>query len=797
MCPRTSTTACSTERGVTTLIKSLAAANRSERDKFTIPRSVQQSIPIKCIYDDGTWLVGRKHSRTWRFTDVNYAAASEDDQRGIFLSYGGVLNSLPTDAAAKVTIINRRLNPVDFERTMLMKERGDGLDKYRREANAILTQRAAESNNLVQEKYITLSIPQRKIEESRAYFRRVDANLSKSFGRLDSGARPVSNHDRLRILHDFFRPGEEQYFTFDLTAAIRRGLDFKDLICPDGMRFRASYFEMGDKVGRVLFLKDYASYIKDSMISALSDFPRNLMLSIDILPIPTDEAVREIQSRIMGIETDITRWQQRQNDKNNFTAAVPYDLEQLRGEAKEFLADLTERDQRMMFAVVTLVHIADSLEQLDADTDALLSIGREHLCQFSVLRYQQEDGLNTVLPYGLRRVKAMRTLTTESTAVLMPFRVQEIQDPGGLSYGINAISKNLLICDRKRLISPHAFYLGVSGSGKSVGMKSTIDNVILSTNDEVIIIDAEREYGPITRSRGGVVVEISPNSPHHINPLEVALDYVDGENPIAMKSELITSILEQQMGVGRLSGSHKSIIDRCTANVYQNYFSSRGKAPMPLLTDWRNEVMRQADPEAREIALAAELITEGSLNVFAHPGNVDMNNRIVTFDLYEMGEQLRPTALVVTLEAIQNRVMENRKRGKFTWVFLDEVYLYFKYHYSGEFLYRAWKRFRKYAGIMTAATQNVEECLKSETARLMLANSEFLLLFNQAATDRAELGRLLHISDTQMGYITNAEPGHGLLKMGGSLVPFANTIPRDTELYRTLSTTPGENQISP
>ena len=775
------------------LIKALAAANRSERDKFTIPRSVQQSIPIKRIYGDGIWQVGRKHSRTWRFSDVNYAAASEDDQRGIFLSYGGVLNSLPTDAAAKVTIINRRLNPVDFERTMLMKERGDGLDKYRREANAILTQRAAESNNLVQEKYITLSIPQRKIEESRAYFRRVDANLSKSFGRLDSGARPVSNHDRLRILHDFFRPGEEQYFTFDLTAAIRRGLDFKDLICPDGMRFRASYFEMGDKVGRVLFLKDYASYIKDSMISALSDFPRNLMLSIDILPIPTDEAVREIQSRIMGIETDITRWQQRQNDKNNFTATVPYDLEQLRGEAKEFLADLTERDQRMMFAVVTLVHIADSLEQLDADTDALLSIGRENLCQFSVLRYQQEDGLNTVLPYGLRRVKALRTLTTESTAVLMPFRVQEIQDPGGLSYGVNAISKNLLICDRKRLISPHAFYLGVSGSGKSVGMKDTVNNVILSTNDEVIIIDAEREYGPMTRSRGGVVVEISPNSPHHINPLEVALDYVDGENPIAMKSELITSILEQQMGMGRLSGSHKSIIDRCTANVYQDYFSSRGKAPMPQLTDWRNEVMRQADPEAREIALAAELITEGSLNVFAHPGNVDMNNRIVTFDLYEMGEQLRPTALVVTLEAIQNRVMENRKRGKFTWVFLDEVYLYFKYHYSGEFLYRAWKRFRKYAGIMTAATQNVEECLKSETARLMLANSEFLLLFNQAATDRAELGRLLHISDTQMGYITNAEPGHGLLKMGGSLVPFANTISRDTELYRTLSTTPGEN----
>ena len=554
------------------MIKSLLAANKSEKDRFVIPRSVQQSIPIRCVYSDGIWHTGRKHSRTWRFADINYAAASEEERRSIFLSYCAVLNSLPTDAAAKITIINRRINPVDFQRQILMKERGDELDRYRRESNQILTRRAAESNNLVQEKYITLSIPQRKIEETRTYFRRVDANLSKGFGRLDSGAKPLTTRDRLRILHDFLRPGEEQYFTFDQTAAIRRGLDFRDLICPDGLAFKAGHFEMGDKVGRVLFLKDYASYIKDEMIADLSDFPRNLMLSIDILPIPTDEAVREVQSRILGIETDITRWQQRQNDKNNFTASIPYELEQLRGETKEFLSDLTERDQRMIFAVVTLVHIADSLEQLDADTEALLSIGREHLCQFSTLRYQQEDGLNTVLPYGLRRVKALRTLTTESAAVLMPFRVQEIQDPGGLPYGVNAISKNLLICERKRLISPHAFYLGVSGSGKSVAMKSTIENVALATNDDIIIIDAEREYGPITRSLGGTVVEISPSSPHHINPMEVADGYGDGENPIAMKSELITSILEQQMGVGRVNGSHKSIIDRCTANVYQNYF---------------------------------------------------------------------------------------------------------------------------------------------------------------------------------------------------------------------------------
>ena len=772
------------------MIKSLLAANKSERDRFSIPRSVQQSIPIRRLYSDGIWQVGRKHSRTWRFTDVNYAAASEDERRSIFLSYGGVLNSLPTDAAAKITIINRRLDPVDFQRNILMKERGDGLDQYRQEANQIMAQRMAESNHLVQEKYITLSIAQRKIEETRSYFRRVDSTLAKSFGRLDSGARALSSHDRLRILHDFFRPGEEAYFTFDQSACIRRGMDFRDLICPDGIAFKAGHFEMGDQVGRVLFLKDYASYIKDSMISDLSDVARSLMLSIDILPIPTDEAVRDVQNQILGIETDITRWQQRQNDKNNFTASVPYELEQLRNETKEFLSDLTERDQRMIFAVVTLVHIADSMEQLDADTETLMSIGREHLCQFAPLRYQQEDGLNTVLPYGLRRVKALRTLTTESAAVLMPFRTQEILDAGGLSYGVNAISRNLLICDRKRLVSPHAFYLGMTGSGKSMAMKATIENVILATDDDVIIIDAEREYGNLGRALLGSVIEISPRSPNHINPMEVPEEYGDREEVIAAKSELISTILEQQMGAGRVSGSHKSIIDRCTGNVYESYF--RGHGTMPLLTDWRNEVMRQADPEAREIALAAELITEGSLGVFAHPGNVDMDNRLTVIDLYEMGEQLRPTALVVALEAIQNRVMRNRKRGKFTWIFIDEAYLFFKYHYSAEYLYRAWKRFRKYGGIMTAATQNVEECLQSETARLMLANSEFLLLFSQAATDRAELAKLLRISDTQLSYITNAEPGHGLLRISGSLVPFFNTIPRDTELYRLMSTTPGE-----
>lgn len=767
--------------------KTLRTANRSERVPFKIPRSVQQSIPIQCIYRDGIWQVNGKYSQTWRFADINYSLASYEDQRDMFTSYCGVLNSLPTDAVTKITIYNRRLNSSDFQHSVLMQERGDTMDKYRREYNQVLMEKASASNNLIQDKYITVSVARKSADEARAFFHRVDADLSKNLGRLDSGAKALDAYERLRIFHDFFRPGEEQFYKFDLGETMRLGRSFKDCIAPDGMKFLADHFELGGKVGRVLFMRDYSSYIKDDMITSLADFPRPLVLSIDLLPVPTDEAVRDVQSQIMGIESDITRWQQRQNARNNFTAVVPYELEQQRAETKEFLDDLSTRDQRMVYANVTLLHMADSLEQLNADTETLLS---KSLCDFSILRYQQEDGLNTALPYGLRTITATRTLTTEAAASLMPFRVQEIQDTGGIYCGINAVSKNLLICNRKKLLNPHGFILGVSGSGKSFTMKEFITFIALASNDDIIIIDAEREYGDLVRALRGTVLEISPNSPHHINPLEITRGYGVGENPVAMKSELLMSICEQQMGEGQLGAFHKSIIDRCTASVYHEFIKSGGKARQPVLSDWRNEIKRQPEREAQELALASELFVEGSLNMFAHETNVDMESRIIAFDLYEMGDQLKPTALNVTMETIQNRVAANRLMGKYTWVFVDEVYLFFKYYYSAQFLYKAWKRFRKYGAALTAATQNVEECLRSETARLMFANSEFLVLLNQAATDRAELAKLLNISETQMSYVTGAEAGHGLLRIGGAIVPFANEFPRTGELYQLWNTTP-------
>lgn len=660
------------ERGRAAMRKTLAAANRGERVPFKIPRSVQQSIPIQRVWQDGIWQVNGRFSQTWRFADINYSLASYEDQRDMFTSYCGVLNSLPTDAVTKITIHNRRLNSSDFQHSVLMRECGDDLDLYRREYNRVLTEKAAASNNLIQDKYITVSVARKNAEEARAFFHRVDADLSKNLGRLDSGAKALDTYERLRILHDFFRPGEEQFYKFDLNASMRLGHSFKDYIAPDGMKFLSDHFELGGKVGRVLFMRKYSSYIKDDMITSMADFPRTLVLSIDLLPVPTDEAVRDVQSQIMGIESDITRWQQRQNARNNFTAVVPYELEQQRAETKEFLDDLSTRDQRMVYANVTLLHMADTLEQLDADTETLLS---KSLCDFSILRYQQEDGFNTALPYGLRSIDVTRTLTTEAAASLMPFRVQEIQDMGGIYCGVNAVSKNLLICNRKNLLNPHGFILGVSGSGKSFTAKRELAALALSTDDDIICIDPESEYRPIIEGLGGEVVNISATSPNHINAMDMEQGYGDGENPVVLKSEFLLSLCEQLMGSRQLSAKEKSIIDRCTAQCYHGYIRGGYQGSVPTLRDFHAELLRQPEPEARDVALAIELFTEGSLNTFAKPTNVDTNSRILCYDIRDLGKQLLPVGMLVVLDSVFNRIIRNRRLGRSTWVYIDEIYV--------------------------------------------------------------------------------------------------------------------------
>ena len=572
---------------------------------------------------------------------------------------------------------------------------------------------------------------------------------------------------------------------------MRCGHSFKDTICPDSLEFKKDHFVMGNKYGRVLFLKEYASYIKDSMINELTGLNRNLMLSIDIIPVPTDEAVRELQNRLLGVETNVTNWQRRQNSNNNFSAIVPYDLEQQRKETREMLDDLTTRDQRMLFAVVTLVHLADSKKELDSDTEALQSIARKHLCQLAPLSWQQADGLVTALPLGLRRISALRTLTTEALAVLMPFKAQEIRHQGGVYYGQNVISRNLILANRKELLNGNGFVLGVSGSGKSFTAKRELAALALSTDDDIICIDPESEYRPIIEGLGGEVVNISATSPNHINAMDMEQGYGDGENPVVLKSEFLLSLCEQLMGSRQLSAKEKSIIDRCTAQCYHGYIRGGYQGSVPTLRDFHAELLRQPEPEARDVALAIELFTEGSLNTFAKPTNVDTNSRILCYDIRDLGKQLLPVGMLVVLDSVFNRIIRNRRLGRSTWVYIDEIYLLFQHEYSANFLFTLWKRVRKYGACCTGLTQNVDDLLQSHTARTMLANSEFLVMLNQASTDRAELARLLNISDNQLSYITNVDFGRGLIKCGSAIVPFMDHFPKNN-LYRLMSTKPSE-----
>lgn len=772
------------------MIKTLTNLLRQDKEKYRVPRKIRDVIPIRRIWNDGIFLVGSKYSKSYRFSDINYLVASREDKEVMFLSYSELLNSLDAGATTKITINNRALNKRSFEQSVLMPMKEDKRDFYRKEYNGVLLDKATGANGLIQEKYVTITVAKKDIEEARAYFARVGADLASHFEDLGASCTELDASERLRILHDFYRVGEEEDFHFDARDMMKKGHDFRDYICPDGIEKGKDGLQLGERFCRVLYLKDYASYIKDDMVTELTDLNRNMMLSIDIVPIPTDEAVREVENRLLGVETNITNWQRRQNANNNFSAVVPYDMELQRKETKEFLDDLTTRDQRMMLGILTLVLTADTREQLDADTETVLSIARKHMCQLAVLKYQQYDGLNTVLPIGTRRINAFRTLTTESLAVFMPFKVQEIQDRGGIYFGENAISHNLILCNRENLLNQSAFILGVPGSGKSFSAKEQITFLMLNTEDDIMICDPEGEFVPLVEAMGkemGTVIHMMAGGRDRLNAMYMVEGY--GEvNPVIEKSQFVMSLVEQIDKKG-VSPQHRSIIDRCTAQVYQE---GRETGIVPTLTTLREKLLVQPEKEAREIALALELYTTGSLNIFGHGSNVDLDKRVVVFNIHDLGEQLKPAGLLVITDTMLNRVTLNWQKGKRTHVFIDEYHIVFDTEQGANFFTSAWRQFRKRGAHPTAITQNVEYVLDSVQASTMLSNSEFIIMFNQAARDREKLADLLNISKEQMSYVTNAEAGCGLIRYGRSLVPFVNRFPKNTKLYELMTTKPGE-----
>lgn len=771
------------------MLKAIKKFLQNEKEKYRVPRKVQDLIPINCIWKDGIFRSGKKYSKTYRFTDINYQVASLDDKKLMFFDYSGVLNGFDTDGTNKITVNKHQMNHLDFEDSVLMPLQGDGIDYLRTEYNDMILDKSVGSSGAVFERYVTVSVVRKNIDEARRYFARVGPELSSRFAALGSRCTEVSTVERLQILHNFYLPKEKDIFQFDLSDTRRKGHDFRDYICPDRVEKHGDYLKIGDRYARVLYLKSIASFVRDDIIDELTSVSNDMMLSIDVLPVSNEEAIRAVENLLLGVETNIANWQRRQNKNNNFSAQIPYDLEQQRKELKEFLDDLTTRDQRMMLAVITMVVTADSKEQLESETESIKALAQNRMCQVATLHYRQLDGLNTVLPIGPLKINSFRTLTTESLAVFMPFKVQEIQEKGGMYFGENAISGNLILCNKENLQNQSSIVMGVPGGGKSFITKEQIFMLMANTNDDILIFDPEGEYAPLVEAMGDMstVIRISAGGRDRLNAMYMVDGY--GENdPVVVKSQFIMSLIEQidKKGVGP---QQKSIIDRCVAAIYKE---AKEVGYMPTLSTLRLKLLEQPEPQAKEIALSLELFTTGSLDIFGHGSNVDLDKRVTVFDIHGLGAQLKPTALLVITDTMLNRVTLNWKRGKRTHIFIDEFHVVFENEYSASFFNSAWRQFRKRNAYPTAITQNVEYLLDSVQASTMLSNSEFLIMLNQAASDREKLGKLLNISNEQMSYITNADTGCGLIKYGSALVPFVNRFPKNTKLYELMTTKPGE-----
>jgi len=761
------------------------------KNELKIPKRLQGVLPFETIYDDGIMRIGSLYSKTFAFQDINYAVASQDEKEAIFLAYSDLLNSIDSSAFTQITIANENINISDFEKDILISKKSDQLNYFRNEYNAMLKSKAIETNNLQQEKYITLSAEKKTYEEAKTYFQRLHSTMSEHLENMGSSLLPLNAKKRLRIIHDFYRPDDLPFYRLSLQDFARNGHSIKDYILPGNMKVKADYMEYDGNYARVLFVKDYANYIKDDFISELSELPFNLTLTINMFLIPTHEAVKEVEKRLLGIEANIHKFLQKQARQDNYTGAIPYSMQMQRKETQEFLNDLTSRDQRMIIATITLVHQATSLKELNEQTEAIEMTARKNMCQMNVLRWEQVQGLQTTLPYGVHNVHATRTLTTESAAVFMPFQTKDIFHKNGIYYGQNIVSKKPIIANRAELQNGNSFILGVPGSGKSFFAKREIINTILATDYDVLIVDPEREYGKLVESLGGENLIISARSKTHINPLDLAQD-PDILNPLSEKSEFIMSLFEQLMVEYGLGAVEKTIIDRCTRIIYKDYLNKKYQGLPPTLNDLFIALNKQKEPEALNLALALELFVEGSLNNFSHDTNIDTKNRLICYDILDLGSQLKSIGMLVVLDNILNRVTENRENKRNTLIVIDEIYLLFMQEYASNFLYTLWKRIRKYHGYAVGITQNVDDLLQSSTARSMLSNSEFLILLNQAATDRMQLGKLLNISDLQMGYVNNAPTGEGLIKIGNAIIPFADKFPRETKLYQLMTTKPGE-----
>ena len=760
------------------------------------PHTAQDSIPFERMYKDGICrLANNRYSKCIEFEDINYQLAQPDDKTATFEALCDMYNSFDASISVQLSLISRYANKEDFQKSITISPQGDEFDSIRAEYSAMLAAQLERGNNgLIKTKFLTFTIEAENIKTARARLARIETDTLNHFKILGASARTLDGKRRLALLHGIFHPDGER-FNFEWDWLPESGLSVKDFIAPSSFRFGdGRFFRMGSKYGAASFLQILAPELNDRMLADFMEAENGLILNLHIRSIDHAEAVKTIKRKITDLDRMKIEEQKKAIRSGYDMDIIPSDLATYGGEAKNLLRDLQSRNERMFLLTLLVLNFADTKQKLENDVFQSAGVAQKYNCSLTRLDYQQEQGLMSSIPLGVNLIKITRGLTTSSTAIFVPFTVQELFQGGeALYYGLNALSNNMILCDRKRLKNPNGLILGTPGSGKSFSAKREITNAALITQDDIIICDPEAEYYPLVNRLKGQVIKVSQTSTQYINPMDINANYGEDDTPVSLKSDFILSLCELIMGgKNGLEAVEKTIIDRAVRSVYRNYLADPQPGNMPILGDLYDEIKKQPEIEAQRIAAALELYVHGSLNVFNHRTNVDIHNRLVCFDIKELGAQLKKIGMLIVQDQVWNRVTLNRSAGKATRYYIDEFHLLLKEAQTAAYSVEIWKRFRKWGGIPTGITQNVKDLLASREIENIFENSDFVYMLNQAAGDREILAKQLNISPQQMHYVTHSEAGEGLIFFGNVILPFIDRFPTDTELYRIMTTKPGE-----
>ena len=772
----------------------IARANRTDKKE----KSAQDSIPYERMWPDGICRVADGHyTKTIQFQDINYQLSQNEDKTAIFEGWCDFLNYFDSSIKFELSFLNLAASKETFARAISIPLQGDDFDSIRVEYMTMLQNQLAKGNNgLIKTKYLTFGIDADSIKSAKPRLERIETDILNNFKRLGVAAETLDGKARLAQLHGIFHMDEQLPFRFEWDWLPYSGLSTKDFIAPSSFEFRTGkQFRMSRKYGAVSFVQILAPELNDRMLAEFLDMESNLIVSLHIQSVDQIKAIKTVKRKITDLDKSKIEEQKKAVRAGYDMDIIPSDLATYGAEAKNLLQDLQSRNERMFLVTFLVLNTADNPRQLDNNVFQASSIAQKYNCQLTRLDFQQEEGLMSCLPLGLNQIEIQRGLTTSSTAIFVPFTTQELFQNGkeALYYGINALSSNLIMVDRKLLKNPNGLILGTPGSGKSFSAKREIANCFLLTSDEIEILDPEAEYAPLVERLHGQVIKISPTSTNYINPMDLNLDYSDDESPLSLKSDFILSLCELIVGGKEgLQPVQKTIIDRCVRLVYQDYLNDPRPENMPILEDLYNLLRAQDEKEAQYIATALEIYVTGSLNVFNHRTNVDINNRIVCYDIKELGKQLKKIGMLVVQDQVWNRVTINRAAHKSTRYYIDEMHLLLKEEQTAAYTVEIWKRFRKWGGIPTGITQNVKDLLSSREVENIFENSDFVYMLNQAGGDRQILAKQLGISPHQLSYVTHSSEGEGLLFYGSTILPFVDHFPKNTELYRIMTTKPQE-----